>query len=154
MRFLAPSVLLVLLGAAAYEAAVALEWIPVGAQPGEGARYEGAVLVAAVFAMLAGIVLSIVLAARGETRASAALVAAASSALMIVHYFTFDTYYLPSHTRYSDTAAFSPRWVYSVAVAGGLASLFALLRPRIGFTASAIVIPICLVTIVFAGFGH
>ena len=147
-------ILLVLAGAAAYEAAVALEWIPVGTQPGEGARYEGYVLVFAVGATLAGVVVSLMLATRRQRSAPAAFFAAAAAALMVAHYYTFDTYYLPSLTRYSDSASFSPTWVYSVAIAGALASLLALERSRIGLMASAIVSLLCLFTIVFSGFGH
>ena len=43
--------------AAGYEAAVALEWIPVGTLPGEGARFEGFFLATALLA-LPGLVLS------------------------------------------------------------------------------------------------
>ena len=38
-RTLELGVLLVSIGAAAYEAAVAFEWIPVGTDPGENARF-------------------------------------------------------------------------------------------------------------------
>ena len=152
VRLFELAVLLVLLGAAAYEAAIAVQWIPVGTQPGDGARFEGIVLVAAVIAMLAGIVLALLHAARAERSGPAGLFGTATAALMVAHYYTFDTYYLPTHTRYSDSGP-SPTWVYTVAIAGGLASLLAFLRPRIGFSASAVVIVLCLFTIIFAGVG-
>ncbi len=154
MRKAALVILLVLAGAAVYEAAVALEWIPVGTQPGEGARYEGFVLVSAVVAMLASVVVSLLLAARGRRSMSAAFFAVAAAALMVAHYYTFDTYYLPALTRYSDSGSFSSAWVFSLAIAGALTSLLAFARPLFGFMANAVVIPLCLFTIVFAGFGH
>src|SRR4051794_636939 len=46
---------------AAYEAAVALKWIPLGTVPGEGARFEGVFLAAGGLAMLAGVVTSLFL---------------------------------------------------------------------------------------------
>ena len=154
MRKATLAILLVLAAAALYEAAVALEWIPVGTQPGEGARFEGVVMVSAVVAMFAGIVVSLVLGARGRPSLAGSLFAVAAAALMVAHYFTFDTYYLPTLTRYSDSGSFSTTWVYSVAVAGVLASLLSLARPRIGFLATPVVILLSLFTIVFAGFGH
>ena len=72
---------------------------------------------------------------------------------MVAHYYTFDTYYLPTLIRYSDSGSFSPAWVFAVAIAGALASLLAFVRPRFGFMATAVVIPLCLLTIAFAGLG-
>ena len=154
MRYPSAAILLALIGAAAYEAAIALEWIPLGTDPGEGVQYEGFVMVSAAIAMLAGVVIALMLAARGQRSVPAALFALAAAALMVAHYYTFDTYYLPTHTRYSDSGSFSPAWVFSVAIAGALASLLAFVRPLFGFMATAVVIPLCLFTIVFAGFGH
>jgi hypothetical protein len=94
------------------------------------------------------------LAARSRWSFPAALFAVAAAALMVAHYYTFDTYYLPTLTRYSESGSFSPAWVFSVAIAGVLASLLAFARPLFGFMATAVVIPLCLFTIVFAGFGH
>ena len=153
MRKTAWLILLVLAGAAAYEAAVALGWIPVGSQPGDGARFEGFVLVSAAIAMVAAVVVSLILGARGRTSTPAALFAAAAAVLMVAHYYTFDTYYLPTLTRYSESGSFSATWVYAVAIAAGLASLLAAVRPRVGLMAASVVIPLCLFTSVFAGFG-
>jgi hypothetical protein len=93
------------------------------------------------------------LAARSRRSVPAALFAVAAAALMVAHYYAFD-YYLPTLTRYSESGSFSPAWVISVAIAGVLASLLAFARPLFGFMATAVVIPLCLFTIVFAGFGH
>lgn len=154
VREVASLILLVLVGAAAYEAAVALEWIPVGSEPGEGPRYEGLVLVSAAITMLAGVVVSLMVATRARRSVPAALFAVAAAALMVAHYYTFDTYYLPTLTRYADSGSFSSAWVFSVAIAAALASLLAFARPLLGFMATAVVIPFCLFTTAFAGFGH
>lgn len=146
-------IVLVLAGAAVYEAGVALEWIPLGTEPGDGAPHEGLVMAAAAIAMLAGVIVSLMLAARDRRSAPAAFFAIAAAAVMVAHYYTFDTYYLPTLSRYSDSGSFSPAWVFSVALAGALASLLAWARPLFGFMATSVVIPLCLVTIVFAGFG-
>jgi hypothetical protein len=147
-------IVLVLVGAAVYEAGIALERIPLGTQPGEGARYEGLVMAAAAIAMLAGVAVSLMLAARGRRSIPAAFFAVAAAALMVAHYYTFDTYYLPTLTRYSDSGSFSSAWVFSLAIVCALTSLLAFARPLFGFMASAVVIPLCLFTTVFAGFGH
>jgi hypothetical protein len=147
-------IVLVLAGAGVYEAGVALEWIPLGTDPGEGARYEGFVMAAAAIAMVAGVVVSLMLAVRDRRAFPAALFAIAAAALMVAHYYTFDTYYLPTLTRYSESGSFSPAWVFSVAIAGVLASLLAFARPLFGFMATAVVILLCLFTLVFARFGH
>ena len=154
MRYAALLVLLVVSGAAVYEAAVALEWISLGAEPGEGARFEGFVMAAAAIAMIASVVVSLMLARRKRRSLPASLFAVTVAVLMVAHYYTFDPYDLPSLIRYADSGNFSPGWVFSLALAGALASLLSLARPPFGLMATAVVIPLCLFTIVFAGFGH
>jgi len=150
--FLEPSVLLVLVGAAAYEAAVALKWIPVGTLPGENARFEGLVLSLALLALLAGIVISVVLAIRDRRSVPVALFPIAAAALMVARYYTFDTYYLPALTRYSE-GSFSPAWVYGIALVSVLASFLSFAKPRVGFLLGAAVVFLCLVTVSLYGFG-
>jgi hypothetical protein len=147
-------VLVVILGAATYEAAVALEWIPVGTLPGESARFEGVVLTSALLALVVGIVISLILARTDRRSVPAALFAVAAAALMVARYYTFDTYDLPTLIRYSESEAFSPAWVFSVATAGVLASLLGLTKPRIGLVLTAVVMLLCTFTAVFFGFGH
>jgi hypothetical protein len=153
LRLLELAVLVVLLGAAAYEAAVALKWIPVGTLPGENARFEGLVLVAALLISLAGIVILLVLAARDGRSPAAALFPAAATALMVARYYTFDTYYLPSLTRYSESGSFPATWVYGVAIAGVAAWLLTLAKPRLGYVIGAAVMFLCTFTIAFFGVG-
>jgi hypothetical protein len=151
-RFLELVVLFVLLGAAAYEAAIALEWIPVGPEPGENARFEGLVMTAALVALLAGMTISVVLAIRDRRSVPAALFPVAAAALMVARYYTFDTYYLPDLTRYSE-GSFSPTWVYGVALGCVPAWFFSLARPRFGFQIGALVILLCLFTESLFGIG-
>src|SRR4030095_16029712 len=73
MRYLAPVVLALLLGAGVFEAAIALECIWVGPEPGDNARFEGVVMAVADLALVAGIVISIVLAIRDRRNVAAAL---------------------------------------------------------------------------------
>ena len=147
------AVLVVLLGAAAYEAAVALEWIPVGTEPGENARYEGLVMALASLALLAGVVISLVLAARDRRSVLAAMLPGAGTALMVAVYYTFDTYYLPTLTRYSESGAFAPTWVYGVALTCVPAWFFSLAKPRVGFVVGATVMILCFFTVTFVGIG-
>lgn len=150
--YLQPAVLLVLFGAAVYEAAVALEWIPVGTLPGENARYEWLVMALAVIASLAGIVISLVLAARGRSNVPAALFPVAAAVLMVARYYTFDTYYLPSLTRFSESS-FPAEWVYGLAIAGVAACFLSLAKPRLGLVLGAFVLFLCTFTSVSFGVG-
>jgi hypothetical protein len=152
-RYIEPVVLIVLLGATAYEAAVALKWIPVGSLPGENARFEGIVMAAALLALVAGIVISLVLAARDRRSIRAPLFVVAAVALMVARYYTFDTYYLPTLTRYSESGPFSPTWVYAVAIACVPAWFFSLTKPRVGFLIAAAVMILCFVTVSLVGIG-
>lgn len=147
------AVLFVLLGAAAYEAAIALQWIPVGNEPGENARFEWVVMVAAELALVAGMVVSIVLAVRDRRSVPAALFPVATALLMVARYYTFDTYYLPSLTRYSESDSFPSTWVYGVALASVPTVLLSYAKPRLGFVLGAAVLFLCLFTVTFFGVG-
>ena len=154
LRFLELSVLVVLVGAAAYEAAIAFAWIPVGSQPGENARFEGLVMGLALLALGAGFVIALVLATLNRRSVRAALFPLAAAALMVARYYTFDTYYLPDLTRYSESSGpFSPIWVYGVALASVPAWSFSLAKPRVGFVIGAAVIFFCFFTSFLFGLG-
>jgi hypothetical protein len=153
LRFLELSVLVVLVGAAAYEAAIAFAWIPVGSQPGENARFEGLVMGLALVALGAGFVIALLLATLNRRSAQAALFPLAAAALMVARYYTFDTYYLPDLTRYSESDPFSSTWVYGVAIASVPACLFSLAKPRFGFAFVALVVFLCFFTATLFGIG-
>ena len=152
LRFLDVAVLLVLVGATAYEAAIALEWIPVGTEPGENARFEGLVMTLGLIALAAAFVASLALAARNRRSPRAALFAPAAATLMVARFYTFDTYYLPDMTRYSE-GEISSTWVYGLALASVVAALSSLARPRFGFVIAAVVIFLCLLTESAFGIG-
>jgi len=151
--FLELSVLLALVGAAAYESAVALKWIPVGSEPGENARFEGLVMGLALLALGAGFVISLLLATLNRRSVRAALFPVAAVGLMVARYYTFDTYYLPDLTRYSESGPFSSTWVYGVAIASVPACLFSLAKPRFGFAFVALVMFLCFFTATLFGIG-
>jgi hypothetical protein len=152
LRFLELAALLVVLGAAAYEAAVALKWIPVGPEPGDSARFEGLVMILAALALLAAALISLVRAAQDRRSLPAALFPIAAAALMVARYYTFDTYYLPTLTRYSS-GEISSTWIYGLAVAGLAASILSQLRARVGFLVAPVVILLCLITASAVGIG-
>ncbi len=153
-RLATPAILAVLAAGAAYEAAVALGWISLGTQPGEGPPIEGLVLFAAVIAMFVGALVSFALSTDGRCSTFVALFGAAAGAFVVARFHGFDPYYLPTLRRYSDAGIFSPALVYTVASLGLLASLLCFARPRVGLVLSGAVLLVCLFTSMFLGIGH
>jgi hypothetical protein len=149
-----PLILAVLAAAAAYETAVALEWISLGTQPGDGPAFEGLVLLAALAAMFIGALVSFALSTEGRCSTPVAPFGAAAGAFMVARFHGFDPYYLPTLRRYSDAGTFSPAWVYTVAGLGLLASLLCFARPKVGLVISGAVLFVCLFTSMFVGTGH
>jgi hypothetical protein len=131
--------------AAVYELAVALEWIEMGREPGGEARGQ----VVATIATLAAIGVTVVLAVRRARGPAVALIPLATAAWMVAHFYAFDSYYLPTHERFSETGALSPWWVYGVAVVGvGVAAL-----SRRASEVAAIYVVVCAFTVVAMGIG-
>lgn len=147
------AVVLVLLAAAAYEVAVALEWISMGSLPGQEAPGQAVVTIAAFLALLAGMVATLV-SRRILRRWPATLVPIAAAAYMVAQYYTFDSYYLPSRTRFSETGSISPLWVYGVAVSALIVALAIRRRPSVAPVLTPILLLICGGTVVAQGFGH
>jgi hypothetical protein len=147
------AVVLVLLAAAAYEAAVALEWISMGSLPGQEARGQAVATIAAFVAFLTGIVATLV-SRRILHRWPATLVPVAAAAYMVAQYYTYDSYYLPSRTRFSDSGSISSVWIYGVAAAAVLVALTIRRRPSVAPVLTPIVVLICAGTVVAEGFGH
>ncbi len=147
------AVVLVLFAAAAYETAVALEWISMGSLPGEEAPRQAVVTIAAFVALLVGIVATLV-SRRILRRWPATLVPVAAAAYVVAQYYTFDSYYLPSRTRFSDTGSISSVWVYGVAVAAVIVALAISRRPSVAPVLTPILLLICARTVVAEGFGH
>jgi hypothetical protein len=142
---------LVIALSAAYETAVALQWIPVGQLPGQGARYEGVFLAAGWLAILTGFFISLFLAAANRRLTPGVLLGVTAAALVAAHAYTFSTYDLPTLVRYTESGTSSASWVVWVVAGGVLASLLCLAQPRIGFVVTACVMPVCLFTFTFTG---
>jgi hypothetical protein len=143
----------VLLAAAAYEAALALEWISMGSKPGDEATGQGAVTIAAFLALLTGIVATVV-SRRILRRWPATLVPVAAAVYMVAHYYAFDSYYLPSLRRFSESGGVSSIWVYGVVVAAVIVALAIRRRPSVAPILTPILLLVCAGTVVAEGFGH
>ena len=147
------AVVLVLLAATAYEAAIALEWISMGSQPGDDAPAQGVVTIAAFLALLTGIVATLI-SRRILRRWPATLVPIAAAAYMVAQYYSFDSYYLPSLRRFSDAGSIPSVWVHGVAVAALIVALVIRRRPSVAPVLTPILSLICGGTVVAQGFGH
>jgi hypothetical protein len=144
---------LVLLAAAAYEAAVALEWISMGRQPGDDATGQAVVTIAAFLALLTGIVATLA-SRRILRRWPAALVPVAAAVYMVAHYYAFDPYYLPTLRRFCDGGVVPAGWLYGVAVAALVAGVGIRRRPSTAPVLTPLVLLLCAVTVLALGKGH
>jgi hypothetical protein len=144
---------LVLFAAAAYEAAVALEWISMGSQSGDEATGQAAVTIAALLALFTGIVATVA-SRRILHRWPAALVPFAAATYVIAHYYAFDSYYLPSLRRFSDGGAVPSAWLYGVVVAAAIAAVAIRRRPSTAPVLTPLVLLVCGVTVLAQGTGH
>jgi hypothetical protein len=147
------AVVVVLFAAAAYEAAVALEWISMGSLSGQEAPGQAVATIAAFVALLTGIVATLV-SRRILHRWPATLVPVAAAAYMAAHYYAFDSYYLPTRTRFSDSGSVSSFWVYGVVVAAVIVALAIRRRPSVAPVLTPILLLICAGTVIAEGFGH
>jgi hypothetical protein len=141
----------VLVVASAYEAAVALEWISLGGQPGDGPVGGGVVLALALLAMIVG---AAVLARRTPSSVWSALIAPAAAAFVVARFYTFDPYYLPTMRRISDNGLVTGALVYALVASAVLAGVATIVRPRIGGLASVIVLVLCALTALVEAGGH
>jgi hypothetical protein len=144
------AVVAVLVGAACYEASVALRLLDVGPQPGQGPPSGGVVLVLALAALVAGAALV----AAAPRHPLAWLLAPAAAALVVARFFSFDPYYAPTLRRMSDGGAVSPAWVAFVAAAALAAGVALRTGRRSGAFLSAAVLVLSFATAVFEGAGH
>jgi hypothetical protein len=139
---------LVVLGCAAtYESLIALEVIPLGSEPGRGARGSSAVLVAALIALLCGAAAACprALTANGDGHLAVALLAPVGVAFVVTRWLSFGPYYLPALRRYSSGVV-SGTWIVVLSLAGTAAVAFAALRPRAGATAVSAVLVVSALT--------
>lgn len=145
----------ILLCAAGWELAVALRWVSLGHEPGEGAMGEGIALAAALVAMLAGVIYSAakVFRDRAATRADVAL-APAAAGLTAARFYSFDPYYAPDLHRFSDGGLVGPAWVYALAAASLLVASLIRLRVSGAVGLTALLLLLCMATVLLEGAGH
>ena len=155
-RLITSLVVVVLLVAAAYEAAIALGWIELGSEPGDEARGQAIVTIAALLALATGMGIGAAAAlGQGSVRRwPAMLIPAAAAAYLVSHYYAFDSYYLPNLRRFSDGGSIAPGWIYGVAgcalaVAGVIA-----LAPRTGLALLPFMLITCGIFVIGQGIGH
>jgi hypothetical protein len=147
------AVVLVLFAAAAYEAAIALEWISMGSQSGDEATGQAAVTIAVLLALLTGIVATVV-SRRILHRWPAAVVPVAAAAYVVAHHYAFDSYYLPSLRRFSDGGAVPSICLYGVVVAAVVIAFAIRRRPSTAPVLTPLVLLVCAVTVLVEGTGH
>jgi hypothetical protein len=155
IRLAAAAVVIVLLGAASYEAAIALQWLDIRPLPGAGRAEEEEVLLVAVVVQLVGAVLVArsVFGSQIETTAAEAMIPLAAAAFMVARFYTYDPYYAPTLGRMSDDGFVAPWWVYTLTACSLVAAALTLLRPRLGSSVAAVV-PLCALTTFAMGIGH
>jgi hypothetical protein len=147
------AVALVLVVASAYEMAVALSWISMGAQSGDEPTGEVAVYIAALAALLAGIVATMF--SRRILRPwPALLLPLAAAAYMTLHYYAFDPYYLPGKRRFSDGGLVPATWLYAVVVGAVIVAFAIRRRPSVAPVLTPLVLLVCAVTVLAEGAGH
>jgi hypothetical protein len=146
----------VLAAASAYETAVALGWVELGREPGAGPAGGDVVLVAALLALLAGVVHCWRRAVRGGGVAGLpeALLGPAAVAFVAARFYSYDPYYLPTLRRMSDDGVVADRWILLLVVLAVLAALVTRLRPRAGLGATATLLFVSALTAFWEDAGH
>jgi hypothetical protein len=72
----------------------------------------------------------------------------------VAHYYAFDSYYLPTHRRFSQAGNVSPAWVYGVVVAAVVVAVAIRKRPSVAPVLTPILLLICTGTVFAEGLGH
>ena len=128
-----------LIAAAGYELAVALTWIPVGSVPGDEPVGRPFAEAAGSLAMIGGVVYFVVVAGRNRPRHWVdALIPLAVAALLVAHFYAFDSYFFPNLQRFSESGI-APGWVYGLAASAILSSTALVAWPRGGRALAVIV---------------
>ena len=115
---------IVLATGAVYEALVALEAVPIGDVPGEGAPGSSVVFVASMLGFLVACVVSIRNGLRAsKTRSSVwAVLPLAGATYLVARWYSFDPYFAPTLRRYSEGGV-AGDWILVVAVAAVAAAI-------------------------------
>jgi hypothetical protein len=150
------SVPAVLFAAAAYELALVIGLVGsyAGLAPGRGIEGEDTVAAVSGLTMIVGAVVAAVHANRPRRPWAVALFAPAAAAFMTTRFYTYDPYYLPTLRRYADGGAVPAGWIIGMLAVSIVVGVLARLRPRTGSFATAFVLPLVLLTFVFASDGH
>jgi hypothetical protein len=153
---LAPLVVLaVLVAATAYEAAIALEVVSAGDEPGEELFGRGLAFGAALLTLLGAAFWLAVLAARPSPPADALLASIdlAAAAFLVARFYSFDPYFAPTLRRFSEGGVAAP-WVFAVVALALVAALLVRIRPRVGLGLTAPVLVLLALTAFATGLGH
>jgi len=145
-------VVAVLSGAAAFELALALGAGSLGPEPGDGVPGERVAAIAAVCAIVVGVVVAAVAAWRGY--GVLPLLAPTAAAFLVAFFFTYDRYFAPYERRYSDGGAASLSAILVVAGFAAGARVLAQVKPRVGSAATALMLVVVLLAFIVAGGGH
>ena len=152
---LAALVVVILACTACCEIAVALRWVSFGRHPGDGAPGEGIAVAAALLALVAGLVYSAAKGVRDRaaTRVDLAMPLSAAG-LTAARFYSFDPYYAPELHRFSDGGLVRPGWVYALAAASVLVALLVRLRVAGAVGLTALLLFLCIGTVMLEGAGH
>ncbi len=153
------TVLLVVIGAVAlYEAAIAIQVIPIGDEPGENALGGGAARAVGTLALLGALVVAVASIRTPELLSGTVrlLLPLAGASLVVATGYAFDPYFAPTLRRYADPDNWFPStwWLFFVAAAAVVAGLLSRVNARVGLGATALVLLICLPTLLYTGIGH
>jgi hypothetical protein len=110
------------------------------------------VLLAALVALLLGIILL----GSGAARAAgpAPLVVLAGAAVVVARFYSFDSYYAPTLRRMSEGGLVAGTWIVVLVVAAVAVALISRFRPRVGMRAGALLLILCGLTALVEGAGH
>jgi hypothetical protein len=117
-----------LLGAAVYELALAA---------GRHTDGRGGIVLAAIFAMLAGAGLALMSISVQAPVWPIVALAPSAAAFTLARFYTYDDYYVPHLRRYADNGAVSPAWMFVLTAAAIVAGVLAWRHPRVGGAATA-----------------
>jgi hypothetical protein len=146
----------VLLGAAGYNAAVALEWISMGSEPGAGATGDDVAWTAGMFALLIGMGYFALQLLRREVRVRsvAPLIPLAAVAFVTARFYSFDPYYLPTLRRFSEGGSVAAAWVYGLVACAVIVAPAVRFWPRTGSLVASGLLLVSAATVFASGVGH
>ena len=139
----------------AYEAAVAVGVIGLGAEPGEGPAHESIFVTAAIAALLFGAVLVLGYVAQ-PVRAPrlVVLLPLAGAAFAVARFYAFDPYFAPALRRASEGGLVPASWIVALVLLSALAAFVTVTRLRIGLLLTAAALLASALTSFAVRLGH